>query len=132
MKLVINKCFGGFGLSDAAYKRLIDLGIPTCPWDNQDHGIAISDTEHPESTKDGALSAKRFAALAGGRYHASWVRNDEHRSHPLVVRVVEELGPAASGQFAKLTVVEVPDGVDFEIDEYDGRETVRERSRSWS
>lgn len=129
MKLVINKCFGGFGLSDAAYQRLIDLGIPTCPWDNDDHGLAISDMQHPESIQD----ASRFAVLIGGRYYASWVREDAHRSHPLLVQVVEDLGgKVASGQCAKLAVVEIPDDVDWEIDEYDGNETVRERSRSWS
>ena len=28
MKIVINRCFGGFGLSKKAYKRLTELGIP--------------------------------------------------------------------------------------------------------
>ena len=28
MKIVINKCYGGFGLSDAAYEKLIEYGIP--------------------------------------------------------------------------------------------------------
>lgn len=131
MKLVINKCYGGFGLSDAAYERLIALGIPTCPWDNNDHGLAIADTQHPESIREGALNATRFSALIGGRYYARWVDNHEHRSHPLVVQVVEELGDAASGRLAKLRVIEIPDDADWEIDEYDGLETVRERSRSW-
>jgi hypothetical protein len=131
VKLVINKCFGGFGLSDAAYERLIELGIPTCPFDNREHGLAIADTSHPESINDGALSAARFAALSGGRYNASWLRESKHRGHPLLVKVVEELGPRASGRFGKLAVVEIPDGVDWEIDEYDGLETIHEAHRSW-
>jgi hypothetical protein len=28
MKVVVNRCFGGFGLSDAAYRKLIEWGIP--------------------------------------------------------------------------------------------------------
>jgi hypothetical protein len=126
VKLVINKCFGGFGLSEAAYERLITLGLPVVPMDG-DHGIAIGDSEHPESNGSGHSLSK----LTGSRYYASWPREEKHRSHPLLVQVVEELGDKASGSLARLRVVEVPDGVDFEIDEYDGVETVRERSRSW-
>jgi hypothetical protein len=36
-----------------------------------------------------------------------------------------------SGQFATLKVIEIPDGVEYEIDEYDGMETVHELSRKW-
>jgi hypothetical protein len=128
VKVVINRKYGGFGLSDAAHLRLIELGLPVVPMDNCDHGIAICDSEHPESEP----SARRLSALTKTRYYASWAREEKHRSHPLVVQVVEELGDAASGWLAKLKIVEVPDGVDFEIDEYDGMETVRERSRSWA
>jgi hypothetical protein len=131
VKLVINKCYGGFGLSEAAYARLIELGVPTCPWDNENHGLAIADMQHPESNHEGALNAAMFSSLVQSRYYASWTREEEHRSHPLIVQVVEELGDKANGRCARLRVVEIPDGVDFEIDEYDGMEKVRETSRSW-
>lgn len=48
-----------------------------------------------------------------------------------LVRVVEELGEEANGRFAKLKIVEVPDGVEWEIKDYDGWETVEETHRSW-
>jgi hypothetical protein len=92
MKLVINKCYGGFGLSDAAIDQIRDLGGP-------------------------------YANTA------QWA--SENRSHPILVEVVQNLGSAAFGECAKLAIVEIPDGVEFEIDEYDGIEKVRECSRSW-
>jgi hypothetical protein len=93
VKLVINKCFGGFGLSDAAIDQIRDLGGPYANTDE-------------------------------------WA--SRNRSHPILVEVVGNLGSAADGEFSKLRIIEIPDGVDFEIDEHDGIEIVRERSRSWA
>jgi hypothetical protein len=41
------------------------------------------------------------------------------------------MGGLASGGFASLKVVEIPDGIEWEIDEYDGKETIHEKHRSW-
>lgn len=90
MKIVINKCYGGYSLSEAAYKK---LGLK---WDG--YGYAF----------------------------------DDDRANPDLVKVVEDLGTDASGTFARLGVVEIPDGVEWEIDEYDGVELVAEKHRSWS
>lgn len=53
------------------------------------------------------------------------------RDDPRLVAVVEKLGEEADGLCADLEVVEIPDDVDWEIERYDGRERVREKSRSW-
>jgi len=54
-------------------------------------------------------------------------RNDE-----ALVQTVEELGSdKASGRFADLKIVNIPDGVEWEIDEYDGMEKVAEVHRTW-
>lgn len=37
----------------------------------------------------------------------------------------------ASGRLAELEVVEIPDGTDWEIDDYDGVETIHEKHQSW-
>lgn len=57
---------------------------------------------------------------------------EDDRSHPDLVEVVELLGPLASGGYAELKVVEVPDGVEWTIEEYDGNEWVAEKHRTWS
>jgi hypothetical protein len=74
------------------------------------------------------------------------VHNEIHRAHSLdvrpdcrhdpdLVRVVEELGgghrEGASGRCAELKVVEILDGVDYVIDEYDGNEHIAEAHRTW-
>jgi hypothetical protein len=60
----------------------------------------------------------------------------DDRSDPKLIQVVEELGgehrKGASGKCAELKIIEIPDGVDYEIDEYDGVETVHEVHQSWS
>ena len=91
MKIVVNRCWGGFGLSEEAYR---ELGLP---WDR--YGYA---------------------------YNSEHERND-----PKLVEVVERLGDKANGRCAYLRVIEIPDGIDWEIDDYDGMETVREKHRSW-
>ena len=43
----------------------------------------------------------------------------------------ETLGEKANTRFSDLKIVEIPDGVDYEIDEYDGIESIHEKHRSW-
>lgn len=91
MKVVVNKCFGGFGLSKKAYEF---LGLE---WDG--YGFKYSDYN---------------------------MRTD----HKLV-ECVETLGREANGTFSALKVVDIPDDVDWEIDDYDGFETIHEVHKSW-
>ena len=53
------------------------------------------------------------------------------RSNPALVQAVEELGEDADGSLSNLIVVEIPDGVDWQIEEYDGFEWVAEKHRTW-
>lgn len=56
----------------------------------------------------------------------------DDRADPILIQVVEELGDEANGKCAKLRIVEIPDGVDYEISEYDGNEHVSEKHRTWN
>jgi len=93
MKVVINGCFGGFGLSDAAL---------------QEYKIR-SDITDPD-----------------------FYYYDIPRDCPVLVAMVEEQGTAINGAFSDLKVVEIPDGINWYIEDYDGREHVAERHRTWS
>lgn len=91
MKIVVNKCYGGFKLSKKAYDF---LGLE---WD--DYGYMYSDYNK--------------------------------RTDPKLVECVETLGEQANGSFSHLVVVDVPDDVKWEIEDYDGVETVCEKHRRW-
>ncbi len=53
------------------------------------------------------------------------------RTDPVLIQLVQELGPRASSRNSRLEVIEIPDGVDWVIQEYDGIEWVAERHRRW-
>jgi hypothetical protein len=72
----------------------------------------------------------RYRELAGiplSDYRWEIARDDPH-----LVQTVQELGETANTRYSELKVVEVPDGVEWTIHEYDGREWVAEAHRTWS
>lgn len=119
MKIVINTCFGGFGLSQKAYKRLIELGMPCVAYEP-----GKSDSNDDKIIFKGGLTSN------DKEYWDTWMRYED-RNNPLLVQVVEELGEEADGTCASLSIVDIPDDVDWEISEYDGREHVAEKHRTW-
>jgi hypothetical protein len=56
---------------------------------------------------------------------------DLDRDDPYLVKVVKDLGMAANGTYANLKVVTIPGDVDWQIEEYDGREWIAEVHRVW-
>ena len=92
-KIVINTCFGGFGLSEKAetlYRAYANL------------------------------NPKEFS------------RHDIDRDSPILLQVIEQLGiDECHGEYASLKIVEIPDDVNWEIQDYDGKEHVAEVHRTW-
>jgi hypothetical protein len=108
MKIVVNKCFGGFSLSQEATEYLASLG----------HTGAIRFIKHREEVEN---TSWRW-----------WAFRDTDRDNRLLVQTVEKLGSEkASGPHADLGIIEIPDGIDWVIDEYDGMEHIEEAHRSW-
>ncbi len=131
MKIVINKCFGGFGLSEQAYEQLIEWGVPVLKYETDSSDEQIYDRElTPPDDPFSALYHKFKGTRGAERYWDNWT--SQTRTHPLLLRVVEELGDAANGPYAKLKIVDVPDGVEWHLDYYDGIESVEEVHRSWA
>jgi len=53
------------------------------------------------------------------------------RDDAVLVDIVERMGADANGPFSELKIVDVPDDVNWYIEEYDGCEWVAERHRTW-
>jgi len=139
MKVVINRCYGGFGLSIKAILRYAEIkGITLHPFTEVGE-IGILSQKYkacdPFSVK--SLLGPHFSTMpltADGKYEKGSYFSDRNieRNDPALVQVVTELGDAANGDYAKLGIVEIPDGISYEISDYDGLETVEESHRSWS
>ena len=90
------------------------------------------------NTQHGGFGLSRDAWV---RYcvRRGWDPDDENlhelmvdRDDPDLISVVQEMGIAADGRFAKLKIVEIPADVEWQIGEYDGAEWVAEKHRTWS
>jgi hypothetical protein len=142
-KIVINACFGGFGLSEAGMQHYAKLkGLTLYP--ERDEKYAALDIVTywlvPPEQRHAQPSGEAWPTLTMDERRAFNKAYDEQvltdrdipRDDPMLVQTVEELGAAASGRHAELKVVEIPDDVSWVIDEYDGSESVEEAHRSWS
>lgn len=71
----------------------------------------------------------RYSELSGQDFPE--FRWEIARDCPHLVQVVKELGSTANAPYANLKVVDIPDGVSWQIDEYGGNEWIAEIHRTW-
>ena len=64
-------------------------------------------------------------------YELDFSDYDIPRDDPTLIQVIEKLGQDAWGNYAELKIVEIPDDVEWEINDYDGRECIEEKHRKW-
>jgi hypothetical protein len=137
VKIVINACFGGFSLSDEGTQHYAKLKGMTLYPEEHDHSYVTFWTV-PEAERVKPLPglwvnhpievrAEYNRKISGQTLYC----RDIPRDDPELVRTVEDLGEAANGSCAELKIVEVPDGTDWEISEYDGNEHVAQKHETW-
>lgn len=118
-KIVINCCYGGFGLSEEGMRRYAELkGLPFYVWIQP--GFQ-SDMFKQYFTADPSGMTKIDDEFY--RKHGLY-DNDLDRTDPALVQVIEDLGDKANGAYARLEVVELTKGTCYRINEYDGYESI--------
>jgi len=138
MKVVINTCHGGFGLSHEAMLRYAEIkNIKLYPEETKYGFIRYNTVPPHQRTSENVENWHELPIEERQKLNEQWrserLYDDEiPRNDEALIKVVEELGSdKASGRFADLKVVNIPDKVEWEIDEYDGMEKVAEVHRTW-
>src|SRR5690606_27159918 len=141
MKVVINKCYGGFGLSPKAVLKYAEYsGFKVYAYtEDYETDFENRQCDRIDSPTDSGPFIFYFSKQDLGKRVSVKILNDVKwfhdydvdRNDPILVRVVEELGEEADGEHASLKVVEIPDDVEYEIPEYDGIEHIAEVHRTW-
>jgi hypothetical protein len=141
MKVAINRCFGGFGLSHEAVLRYFEIkGITVYPEQSQDSWKfwtywTVKPEDRIESKEGDAfytMPIEERRAYNQAQSEQTLYERDIERNDPALIQAIEELGDKANGRFAEIAIVEVPDDVKWHIYEYDGLEHVAEDHRNWS
>ena len=113
MKIVINSDYGGFSLSDEA---ILEYG--------KRKGLNLVKDENT----NWSISIFYKESVAKENYFED---REIPRNDPILVSVVEDLGESAYGFAANLKIVEIPEDVDWYVEENDGLEWVAEKHRTW-
>jgi len=106
-KIVINRDYGRFDLSDEAYSFIAKRKGWQHACDDYDRSYFI---------------------VGNNDYRYA---DDLNRDDPDLVQCLKTLGEAANGRYSELKIVEIPSDVDWIICEYDGIEWIAERHRTW-
>ena len=129
MKIVINTCWGGFGISELAIERYIEMkGLSL-------FSEVVSDRKSyyyvPVEEYKKALVEDEKNKRGYPSNKLAWSQSNIKRDDDVLIKVIEELQEKANGSYSKLKIVEIPDNVNYVIKEYDGCEHIAEVHRTW-
>lgn len=105
MKILINACYGGWGLSKEAILRFSE--------------------KRPELNADQLYFYKMGSHVSINEKGEICISEKPIRTDPDLISVVEELGEKANGAYAEIKIVEIPDkATDWHINKFDGKESI--------
>ncbi len=128
MKVAINRKYGGFSISIKALEELYKMKseilviTPIKKYFDSENTSQYEIDEHIRTCR----LLKREGNIIDLKDDT-----DIFRSHPDLIKVVEKLGKDSWGHVCEIKIVEIPDKVDYEIQEYDGLEWIAEKHRTW-
>lgn len=121
-KIVINDCYGGFGLS---HEGIVEYAK------RKGFDLKWKKGRKDKNYSTEPLNGKSFLVnyQVDGKY---FYAGDIERDDPDLIAVVQEIGKKANGNCSSLKIVEIPDGVKWIVEEYDGTEWIAEQHERWS
>lgn len=153
-QIVISPGHGGFSITDEMVNRLRALGhIRSLEITTAKDLKEIIPDDDPLLIKVIKRRVEQNNEQPGWEEVVDWLRLEGHptimqlpdifdlqneiaRDDPLLVQVVSELIEETKevplwDQYAGLAIIEIPDGAEWQIEEYDGAEWVAEKHRTW-
>lgn len=135
MKIVINRCYGGFSLSSKGTKRYLELNGQNAYFykrSKYSYRDGINEFIRIDNIEDVPDVFFYCTTYDQGKIISDYPKDcfpsgDIKRNDPALVQVVEELGEESFGKCACLEIVDIEKGRWFKIDEYDGLETIQYR-----
>lgn len=133
MEIVINACYGVFRLSNKAVERYYELKCKPVYFYTRDNNSKFF-----IKTDSNSAFAHAYSEDFGDRVpddcinkYCIDITGDIDRTDPVLIKVIKELRDEATGYGASLRIVEIPDDVNWIIEEHDGMEHVSEVHRTW-
>lgn len=132
MKIILNKTYGGFDVSQKAYELYAEKkGLELFKYSSDFNFEKVTYTKI-EDANEAYLFCEYFTKDFGEKANISnedYVKynlflNEKHRTDEVLIEVIEELSKEANGRFGDLKIVEIPDGAYYKVEEYDGYESL--------
>ena len=135
MKVVINGCYGGFGISNFAYKELLRRKGKECYFYKHEYDVGYFRID-----KDEDVDKHLFITVSTEDYgkftekiddeHCVYYCGDDIRTDSDLIEMIEEFGSEkCSGKYAELEIEDIPSGAYYRIGEYDGIEWIEYRDK---
>jgi len=143
MEIVINKQYGGFSLSPLAIQEYLKLkGEKAYFYDSRYENKTMMFIKEDPPTKTENIFLQCFTRDFGERFNSTDIPDEEwdrycfysnsiNRTDKDLIKVVKELGDKANTIVSDLKIIEIPDDIEYEIEEYDGFEWVSEKHMTW-
>ncbi len=134
--MILNKCFGGFVVSGKCYdlyakKKGIVLH-KYLPEEDGDDFVKVTGERKEVFTRYTTKDYGDRVKVEKFDWRTCIQLDGAYRTDGALIECIEELGDEASVEgFSELRIVEVPDDLNYVVDEYDGLETLHEAVRTW-
>jgi len=138
-KVILNKCYGGYGFSVKAHKEYCKAkNIPcyvyvyTCDTNNSSILVKWDTDDEPNTAFIWYITKDNVNKLDDIHDEDMILLERVSREDSTLIDIVERLGKEANSRYSELKIVEIPNSIkEYVIDDYDGYETLHEKVQVW-